>query len=37
MINIIENDNYIKNQYSNMKRFLTEDYFDYENPINIPN
>ena len=36
MINIIENDNYIKNQYSNMKEVFTIDYFDYENPINIP-
>ena len=36
MINIIENDNYISQEYSNMKDCLTEQYFDYNHPIDIP-
>jgi hypothetical protein len=36
MINIIENDKHINEEYLNMKDFFTERYFDYNHPINIP-
>ena len=36
MINIIENDKHINEEYLNMKDFLTEQYFDYNHPIDIP-
>ena len=36
MINIIENDNTIKEHYNNTKLLLTDKFFDYEHPINIP-
>ena len=36
MLNIIENDTTINKDYNNTKSFLTEEFFCYDHPIDIP-
>ena len=36
MINIIENDNHVSGEYKKAQEYLTEDFFDYKHPIEIP-